>query len=266
MIAAAAGRPLPLDALRDVALRILEELRHDPGAVLATARYEQSDAWTFGHTIRVAVLAMLLADAMEAGTEAAQRIGTAAMLHDIGKARLPFEILHARGWLNAEQRRELMQHTVYGAEILLAQDGVDPMVVGVAFGHHLALQGRGYPRTLLDEPISMPTRIVKICDVFEGLTGPRPHKPALSAVVAFRTMLAMRDHFDPGLLRRFIETHGIHPVGRCVRLSSGVDARVVRQSADLRAPIVALDVGGEQRELDLSRPDRRPVASCCRPG
>jgi HD-GYP domain-containing protein (c-di-GMP phosphodiesterase class II) len=256
MIAASVGRPLPLDAVRNVALAMLEQLRADRGALLANARYEQHDAYTCGHTIRVAALAMLLAEAAGAGIDAIHRIGAAALLHDVGKARLPFEILHAPGWLDADQRRELMQHTVYGAEILLGQEHVDPMLVGVAFGHHLALAGRGYPRTLLDEPISAPTRIVKICDVFEGLTGPRPHKKALSPIAAFRTMIAMRDHFDPALLRRFIAVHGAYPADSRVRLSSGVEARVVRQSGELLAPVVAVEAGGEPRELDLSRPER----------
>lgn len=256
-IAASLGEDLPFDELRATTALLHAGLRTEPGAMLAIARYEQYDAYTFGHVVRVALLAMQLADSLTQDAELVQRIGLAALLHDIGKVRLPFEILYSQGWLTAEQRRELMRHAVYGAEILLAQKEVDSLVVGVAFGHHLAFRGRGYPRTLIEEPASPATRIVKICDVFEALTGVRPHKPAMTPTQAFRTMLAMSDHFDPALLHRFIDVHGVYPAGARVALSSGAVVRVARQSGDLLAPVVALDLPGAHREVDLSLPERR---------
>jgi HD-GYP domain-containing protein (c-di-GMP phosphodiesterase class II) len=173
------------------------------------------------------------------------RIGLASLLHDIGKARVPFEVLHSTGALTPEERAEMNKHTTHGAEILLGLPKADPLSIATAFGHHRTLGGGGYPSCLHAPGDAIGTQIVKICDVYEALTAVRPYKPKMRPVRAYRVMISMKDHFSPGLLRRFIEVNGVYPAGSLVRLSTGERARVLRQSADLLLPLVHLENDGE---------------------
>ena len=85
-------------------------------------------------------------------------------------------------------------------------------------------------------------KIVKICDVFEALTAVRPYKPRMSPVRAYRIMMGMKDHFDPRMLRAFVQLSGLYPVGSRVRLSSGDTARVQKQTSDPARPVVDIEV------------------------
>ncbi len=242
---------------------ILGRLVRDAVSLMAIARYERYDAYTFGHSIRVCFLALNFAASLSDDEELLQRIGLAALLHDIGKAWVPFDVLHSTAKLTPEERNEMNKHTTHGGEILLQLSEVDPLVVSTAFSHHQTLDGRGYPTTIHEVRQSVGTRIVKICDVYEALTAVRPYKPRMSPVRAYRVMISMKNHFDPVLLRRFIAVNGIYPAGSLVRLSTGEHARVMEQTADPRHPVVrtvADDLGGPLAPdpgliRDLSRKD-----------
>lgn len=262
-IGAARGDGVALTAPRTMVERLLRSVLEDAGSMLSIARYERYDEFTFGHSIRVCVLALSLASSVTRDERLLNRIGTAALLHDIGKARVPFEILHAKGRLTDAERREMSRHTEHGASILLALPDADPLAVAVAFGHHRTPSLGGYPRTLDEAPLSLCTRMIKICDVYEALTAIRPYKPRMSPVRAYRVMMGMRDQFDLGLLGHFIRVNGAYPVGTRVRLGSGEVARVKRQTAVVDRPQVEIEVSaagthlsaGRRPERDLSQSD-----------
>jgi HD-GYP domain-containing protein (c-di-GMP phosphodiesterase class II) len=228
-----------LEPTRALVEDLVGRVEREPGALFSLSRYERFDAFTFGHSIRVALLALEFAGTQTRNAESLARLGLAALLHDVGKAWLPFDVLYSSASLDDEARAVMEQHALHGGAILAAMDA-DPLCVAVAFGHHLRHAGGGYPTTVHAPQLSTATRLVKICDVFEALTAPRPHRPALPPTRAYRIMLAMTGHFDPRLLRRFIEIHGIHPVGTHVRLSTGELARVTAQSRLLDGPRVVL--------------------------
>jgi putative nucleotidyltransferase with HDIG domain len=262
-IGAARGDALALDAARGTVERLLQRVTEDAGTMLGLARYERYDEFTFGHSIRVCLLALQFANTLTKDTRLLNRIGMAALLHDIGKARVPFEVLHARGRLTADEKSEMSRHTEHGAAILLAMPDPDPLAVTVAFGHHRGESGGGYPRTADGATLSAATRLIKICDVYEALTAVRPYKARMSPVRAYRIMMGMHGQFDPALLRRFIEINGIYPVGARVQLGSGEIARVRRQTGDVERPIVEVEVSaagthlksGRRPERDLTKDD-----------
>ena len=239
-VEACRGGALSLETGRHAAQGLLQQLRDDPKRLMGLSRYEQFDAFTFGHSIRVCLLALDFARQLTQDETLLQRIGTSALFHDIGKAWVPFDVLYARGRLTPEERAEIERHTVYGGEILLEAAEVDPVVIAAAFGHHRTLDGQGYPKVLVPTRQSAVTKIVKICDVFEALTAIRPYKPRMSPLRAYRIMMGMQNHFEPTLLRRFISVMGLYPVGSLVELSNGFAARVHEQTDDLDAPVVDL--------------------------
>ncbi len=217
---------------------ILRQLEVDTKSMMSLARYEAYDEFTFGHSIRVCFIALNFARHLTDDRALLERIGLAALLHDIGKAWVPFEVLHSTGLLSDEEREEMSLHTVYGGQILLDTPDSDPLAVAVAFSHHQTPSGGGYPRSVRAGPQSAATAIVKLCDVYEALTAVRPYKPRMSPTRAYRIMMSMQDHFDPVLFRRFIEVNGIYPVGSRVKLDSGELARVESQTGSLTQPVV----------------------------
>jgi putative nucleotidyltransferase with HDIG domain len=256
------GGMIHFDQSRACISSVLDRLNDGKvGSMLSATRYERYDAYTFGHSVRVAVLALTFARTLTDNPDLLNRIGVAALLHDVGKVRVPFEILHCKTRLDAEQQREMQKHAEYGAEILLDHDNCDPMAYAAAFGHHMSESGKGYPNLLHRPSVSLVTRIIKICDVFEALTAVRPYKASMSSLRAFRIMMGMEDSFDRVMLKRFIKAIGVYPAGAQVKLSTGEAGIVIEQSSDLFRPVIEIDTTqegeliseGDRTELDLSR-------------
>lgn len=255
MIHVCKGQAVALDDSRELIEAVLKRMGVDPGAMLDLGRYERYDAFTFGHSVRVCLMALHFARSMTDNQDLLQRVGVAAMMHDIGKAWVPFEILHSTTRLSSEEREEMNRHTLHGGEILIGMEA-DPGAVSAAFGHHRYGLDGGYPETLHQARTSTVTRMVKICDVYEALTAVRPYKDPMSPVRAYRIMLSMKDRFDAGLLRHFISINGVYPVGSSVRLTTGELARVVGQTDAIDRPAVLLteSADGEPLESDPENP------------
>lgn len=239
------GHLFRLDETRSHVEKILAELNRSAGAMMTASHYEhtEADQFQFRHSIRVACLALNYARGLTRDESFLQRVGTAALLHDIGKGRLDWAILHNPGRLNADEREEMERHTEFGARLLLELEDCDPMAVAIAFGHHRTLQGGGYPQTMHAVDLSLATKLVKICDVYEALTARRPYKDPMSPTLSYRIMMQMNgegeaQHFEPSLLHRFILVNGVYPTGSWVKLDSGEVACVERQTAILEAPVV----------------------------
>ena len=268
------GHLFRLDDTRHHVEKILAELNKSAGAMMTASHYEhtEADQFQFRHSIRVACLALNYARGLARSPDFLQRVGTAALLHDIGKGRLDWAILHNPGRLNADEREEMERHTEFGARLLLELEDCDPMAVSIAFGHHRTLDGGGYPHTVHAVDLSLATKLVKICDVYEALTARRPYKDPMSPTLSYRIMMQMNGtgeatHFEPSLLHRFILINGIYPTGSWVKLDSGEVACVERQTAILQAPIVQVSkaegrLDGEKayfdvvpRTVDLRQPE-----------
>ncbi len=229
--------------------RLVQQINASAGPLTGLANSQEYDAFTLGHSMRVTVLAMSFARSLGFSAPEMLRLGAAALMHDIGKAMVPFEILHARRALSDEERRVVARHPELGAEILLGHDDSDELAIAASFGHHRQFTGQGYPATWHEHAQSVATRIVKICDVYEALTAARPYKPPMSAVRAYRIMLSMQGHFDPRMLTRFIRHNGVHATGNYVRLSSGETAFVLEQTNELEQPRVVMSAAADGTEL-----------------
>jgi len=260
MVRSCSGDNLDIESMQARAEAILHQLEHDAGTMMRLARYERYDAFTFGHSIRVCFVALNFARHLTEDEHLVERIGLAALLHDVGKAWVPFDVLHSTDRLSDAERAEMNLHPVHGGQILLGNANPDPLAVAVAFSHHRNLDGSGYPTAARAGRLSTATLIVKIADVYEALTAARPYKPRMSPTRAYRIMMDMDGHFEPSLLRRFIEINGFYPVGSRVRLTTGETALVVEQTDRMASPVVMteLDASGERlfRE-DVERIDLR---------
>ncbi len=257
-ITACKGKNLDTNEASGFVESILKQLATDPKPLMSLSRYERYDAFTFGHSIRVSFLALQFARQMTNDPVLLHRIGLAALMHDIGKSWVPFEVLHAAGRLTDEERAEMSRHTIYGGQILLSNPSADPLAVAVAFSHHQNHGGGGYPESIRCSRQSTATMIVKLCDVYEALTAVRPYKPRMSPTRAYRIMMSMEGHFEQSLLRRFISSNGIFPIGSRVRMNNNRIARVEAQTGDLVRPVVVTETTADGETLhaeDVGRVD-----------
>lgn len=250
---------LAVTAVADVVERTLAQFE-EPSTLLSLATQDDVDRFTVGHSVRVALLALQVARAVGATREQLVHIGTAALMHDIGKSKVPQEILWKRGRLSTEEWQWMAQHPRLGAQILLEQhEDVDPSAVGAAFCHHMGPGGQGYPHPSLPIAPSGTSRLIRVCDVFEALTSVRPYKRALTPVEAYAVMFRSEHDFDPCWLRRFVRTLGLFPTGTRVLLDDGADALVVAQTDAPHQPVVQLLTGAQGHPLAAGAPSQLTI-------
>ena len=199
-----AGRALPL-AETDAVIRSLAVMVHAERAMtLPLLELKEFDQYTTTHAMNVSVLAMALGEFLGMGPAAARTLGFAGLLHDLGKVRIPLEILNKPGRLTPEERSVVEQHPVDGARMLLA--GREPMELAalVAYEHHLMLDGGGYPRLHFPRTAQYASRIVHVCDVYDALRTKRPYRDAWEAdrVLGYIGERAGAE-FDPEIAKGF---------------------------------------------------------------
>lgn len=252
-------------ALRDLELTIDETAAaiertladfDEPSHLLALATQDDVDRFTVGHSVRVALLALQVARRLGATRDQLVRVGSAALLHDIGKSKVPQDVLFKQGPLDAAERAAMMQHPRHGAAILLEQrDGVDLEAVGAAFCHHMGPTGVGYPDAVAPVRPGGISRLVRVCDVFEALTSIRPYKRALTPIEAYAVMYRDAAEFDAAWLRAFVRTIGLFPDGTRVRLDDGALAVVRSQTTCPEQPVVQLLTAADDAALAPGQPD-----------
>ncbi|MBK8099717.1 MAG: HD domain-containing protein [Planctomycetes bacterium] len=236
--------------------RTLVQLEKEPSSLLALAAQDNIDRFTVGHSVRVALLALQVARATGATHDQLVHVGTAALLHDIGKSKIPEEVLFKQGRLDKAEWACMAQHPRLGAQVLIEQPDLDASAIGAAFCHHMGPDGRGYPTPALPMRPSATSRLVRVCDVFEALTAVRPYKRALTPCEAYAVMLRNEADFDQRWLRRFIRTLGVFPQGTRLLLDDGAHALVTEQTDCPHRPIVQLLSGPGGAELPASTPTR----------
>lgn len=185
------GTELVLAAVSEVGIAawLAEVWRHDIGV--------------YQHTLGVAGHAATFGAQIGLGRADLARLVSSALLHDIGKSRIPTEILNKPGPLNPEELRLMQRHPDIGADLLRAQGGFEDAVIDVVRHHHERLDGKGYPDRLSGPAISDLVRIVTICDVYSALTERRTYRQPASAAEALAIMTDSSGHLDTALLRAF---------------------------------------------------------------
>lgn len=253
-VAASRGDSIAVDRAEGVVEQALAQMDREPSSLLSLAYYDDIDSFTVGHSIRVALLALQVARATGCDDGALMRVGTAALLHDIGKSRIPQDVLFKRGPLSDDEWQVMQMHPRLGAEILIEQPEVDPSAIGAAFCHHMADGGKGYPTPVLPFEPSAVSKLVRVCDVFEALTSVRPYKPALPPVEAYAIMHRNPSEFDPKWLEFFVSAIGLYPLGTRLTLSTGESAIVIGQSNRRDQPKVKLTAGPDRAALPADAP------------
>ena len=188
--AAIAGTALVLESLQEVGIRSWLDL------------VWRFDNQTHQHCMLVAGLAGAFGRSLGFGGTDCQRLTQAALLHDLGKARIPKAILNKPGRLDEEETRVMRTHPVIGYEMLVGQGYPDEMLA-VVRSHHEMLDGSGYPDGLSAEQIPDLVRLVTICDIYAALIERRPYKNPLGSEEAFAILAGMTGKLDRAMLEAF---------------------------------------------------------------
>ncbi|OYW19080.1 MAG: phosphodiesterase, partial [Burkholderiales bacterium 12-64-5] len=170
------GRAIDQEVARQVAEEITDSVLRNGGALISLARLKSADGYTYMHS--VAVCALMVALARKLGLSAAETraAGFAGLMHDLGKADVPLEVLNKAGRLTEAEFAQVRLHPEHGHRRLLAAGVDDPMALDVCLHHHERLDGKGYPKRLAGEAISRMARMGAVCDVYDAITSNRPYK------------------------------------------------------------------------------------------
>ena len=213
----ARDRRVALDQQLARAVELLEETERARSAELAAKRQsvfmlaraaEARDGTTGEHINHVRDLAVELALASGASGADAERIGWSAMLHDVGKLRVPDRILLKPGRLDPSEWETIQRHAVWGEELLEGGEHFS-LARAIARWHHENWDGTGYPDRIRGGEIPFEARLVRIVDVYDALRSERPYKPAWSEDEVLEELRRLREvHFDPELTDLFLQLRG----------------------------------------------------------
>jgi len=192
----------------------------NPHAIISVARLKTKDDYSYMHS--VAVCALMIALGKEMGMDESQvaEAGMGGLVHDLGKAVMPVEILNKPGKLTDDEFSVMKSHPEKGYEMLLEGGGAGAVALDVALHHHEKVDGSGYPHKLVGEDISIYARMAAICDVYDAITSNRPYKEGWDPATSVKRMANWEGHFDKKLFQSFVRSVGIYPVGSLVRLAS----------------------------------------------
>jgi HD-GYP domain-containing protein (c-di-GMP phosphodiesterase class II) len=248
-------RPVDVISSRRIVYSLLNALFQDEFGLLALATLKNIDEYTFNHSLNVGILSMALGQRIDLNRKSLAQLGTAGLLHDLGKVDIPKEIMY-KVELSNEEWEKIKLHSVYGVKEIVRIRELDEIgMVGmvVAYQHHWNYDGTGYPTREKDEKPTLFAKIVRICDAYDAMTSPRTYQPIpYLRHYALRILWAHRQTwFDPILVKAFIQLLGIYPVGSCLELSSGEIGLVVRQNAGyLDLPLVKIVLNRQGENVD----------------
>jgi putative nucleotidyltransferase with HDIG domain len=164
------------------------------------------DEYTTTHSLNVSVLAMALSEFLGASGREVRAMGVAGLLHDLGKVRIPKDILVKPGKLTDEEKAVMQRHPVDGARIILESEQKLDLAAAVAYEHHIMIDGGGYPHMHFRRDCHHGSKLVHVCDVYDALRTRRPYRDAWEAekVMSYIAERAGTE-FDGEIARGFIE-------------------------------------------------------------
>ena len=229
------GRSFNVSEVKSVVTDIVGSILRNPNAMQWLSLIKNKDEYTAEHCLRVCVFAVSLGRELGMLESELIDLGISGFLHDVGKTRIPNEVLNKPGRFTAQEYEVMKSHSTHGKNILISQAGLPPIAVDVAYTHHERVDGGGYPRMLEGHKISHFARIICIVDAYDAMTSVRVYKSAMSSLESLRIIFEEKGvHFDPELADLFIKLIGVYPTGHIAELNSGEVGIIIKSNNEHR--------------------------------
>lgn len=197
---------LPLAEAEAVVRSLSVAMHSGQQIMLPLLQLKEFDQYTTTHSMNVAVLAMALAEYLGLGATDVRAYGVAGLLHDLGKTKIPLDLLTKPGKLTPDEREVMSSHPAEGARIILAAEENLDLAVIVAYEHHIMLNGGGYPRLRTQRACHEASTLVHVCDVYDALRTKRPYRDAWETDKVLQYLEGRAGmEFDPAIVTPFIQ-------------------------------------------------------------
>ncbi len=226
----------------------VNSIMQDESALLGLANIKNYDEYTFNHSVNVAIYAIALGQRIGFPKKILSHLGMAGLLHDVGKTRIPSEVLNKTEKLTPQEWTMIRSHPLIGAEIVIRVKEwgeLSTRMIDAAFEHHLKYDLSGYPKLARKRNITLFGRITALVDFYDALIRPRVYRrfPYVSEKILGLMLERAGKDFDPALVKVFINMIGIFPLGTLVLLNSneiGIVVQIQEEPELIERPKVCL--------------------------
>ncbi len=255
------GRQVKVEKVNTIVEKMVNSIFRNKDALICLGRIKQTDEYTFLHSLSVCVLMLSFSKYLGFDYKAIHEIGVGGLLHDIGKMKVPLEVLNKREQLTEDEFKKIKEHVKHGCIILKQTPDISDTSILIAAQHHERADATGYPHGLEDEEISKYGHMASIVDVYDAITSQRCYRNAIEPTEALRKIFEWSIfHFNKEMVQHFIRCVGIYPIGSLVRLESGLLGVVIAHgNKSLLLPVVRIvynvnkDSFVTPYDIDLSR-------------
>lgn len=245
------GQNFEIERVQEIVDDMVDSIVRNPDALMWVARLREQDIATYGHGLQVSVYLTAFGRHLGFPKNLLSVLAQIGLLLDVGKMRLPRDLLEKQGRLSGDEFEQVKAHVQHSLDILGETPAFDSEVILGIGQHHERMNGSGYPKGLVGEEISVVGRMAGIVDCFVALTNHRPYAAAVSSYEALRSITGWGgDYFHEALVQQFVSSVGVFPVGSMIELSTGEVAIVVAHNKVRRLkPRVLVVTGPDKTKL-----------------
>lgn len=244
------GRVVDTKEAKNLVATLANNIATSLDATMWLTQLKNRDEYTAIHSLNVCVLSLIFGRSLNLSKEELNELGLGALLHDIGKMRVPLAVLNKPGKLTDDEFEIMKTHPGMGYELIRNDENLSAEVLTIVRNHHERLSGQGYPDKLNEQSISYFTKIVSITDVYDAITSDRVYHDGMTPHLAIQKLYEwMPNNFDKDLVQKFIRTLGIYPIGSVVELKTGHVGLVVKLNEVQRMKPVVMLIMNRNREF-----------------
>jgi putative nucleotidyltransferase with HDIG domain len=247
------GGVINTDQAKETVKDCVHSILRNADALLWMSKIRSQDEYTAEHCLNVCILAIAFGRHLGLSEADLEKLGLCGLLHDVGKMRVPPEVLHKPSALDKKEMDMMRAHAIHGRNLLMSTPGIPNSTIDVAYSHHEKVDGTGYPRGLKSAGISELAKIIAIVDAYDAMVAERCYSPSIPSTEALKVIFKDRGtHFDERLALEFIKSVGLYPPGTLVELVNGLVAIVFETNSKYRHLPKIIVVKNQEEKLGKS--------------